>query len=667
MTFLKVNLWQHHKLVAVLITVIVVNIFELGLLHYKYDIFKGGFLQPYSYKEISERTVFIGLSLFFDFSLCSLLASFWFFIANQFNKRSVIVSINFAALIILVMGLWLVLKFKILSYFSDTINLNIIINLGGGSLKEALLYISNEVVLFAGIAFLTTATLFFTIKLVKTKSQNLAFTFKTKQSTFYKKLIVLILLLAPVITYFVSEHAFLRYGAEKKTSYRLISNGLDKLSDFDSDGVGSFSYPKDKAIFNAHIYPSALDIPNNGIDEDGFLGDAILPSNNKDHLTDISPKKGKHIILIVLESARSDLLEAQLHGQYVAPVMRKLAKEGVAASNAYSHTGYTTTSLKALFNRELIDTKKPLGLIDFLQSSGYKISIISGQDESFGDVALKVGMKNVGVNYFDARTAINDRVFPSKEAASLRLSEARIVKEFQSEINALDFSQPQFLYLNFQAAHFPYSNPKMTKYLVNNFIPRSEIKQENKDWVTATYWNAIASADWAIGEIIKSLTMRDLFKNTIIVILGDHGEALFDDGFLGHGHAINDIQTKIPLIVNDPTIVIDEPIGQVDVAEITVRSALGLTNHWAQKNKVVFQLVGSLSQPELIAHVEHNGARTIFNFHSEQVFFSELSLWKPYKEVLLDPVNSKRVVELIRHWEALRWNEYNINKNKPNN
>jgi hypothetical protein len=44
----------------------------------------------------------------------------------------------------------------------------------------------------------------------------------------------------------------------------------------------------------------------------------------------------------------------------VAPVMRKLAKEGVAASNAYSHTGFTTTSLKALFNRELIDTKKTL-------------------------------------------------------------------------------------------------------------------------------------------------------------------------------------------------------------------------------------------------------------------------------------------------------------------
>lgn len=663
MTFLKVALLKHHKLVAVLTTVIIINIFELGLINYKYDIFTGGFLQPYSYKGISERSVFIILSLFFDFSLCSLLASLWFFIANKFNKRSIIVSINFTASVVLLMGFWLVLKFKILSYFSDTINLNIIKNLGGGSLREALLYASNEIFLFASIALLMIVTLLFSITLVRTKLQNLSFNFKNEQSHPYLKLIVLILLLLPVITYFVSNNSSLRYGAEKKTSYRLISNSLDRLSDFDSDGVGSFSYPKDKAIFNDAIYPNALDIPNNGIDEDGFLGDAILPNKNKDHLADITPQKGKHIILIVLESARSDLLNAQLHGRYVAPIMRKLAKEGVSASYAYSHTGYTTTSLKALFNRELVDTKETLGLITFLQSSGYKISIISGQDESFGDVALKVGMKNAGVNYFDARTAINDRVFPSKEAASLRLSETRIIREFQSEINRLDFNQPQFLYLNFQAAHFPYSNPKMTKQLVNDFIPRSEIKQENKGWVDATYWNAIASADWGIGEIIKSLTVRNLIKNTTIVILGDHGEALFDNGFLGHGHAINDVQTKIPLIINDRDIIFDEPIGQIDVAEIAIRSALGLKNHWVQKNKAVFQLVGSLSQPELIAHVEHNGIRTVFDFHSEQVFFSELQLWRPYKEVLLDPLNNERVIKLIRNWEALRWNEHTAQKN----
>ena len=216
MTFLKVALLKHHKLVAVLTTVIIINIFELGLINYKYDIFTGGFLQPYSYKGISERSVFIILSLFFDFSLCSLLASLWFFIANKFNKRSIIVSINFTASVVLLMGFWLVLKFKILSYFSDTINLNIIKNLGGGSLREALLYASNEIFLFASIALLMIVTLLFSITLVRTKLQNLSFNFKNEQSPPYLKLIVLILLLLPVITYFVSNNSSLRYGAEKK-------------------------------------------------------------------------------------------------------------------------------------------------------------------------------------------------------------------------------------------------------------------------------------------------------------------------------------------------------------------------------------------------------------------------------------------------------------------
>ncbi len=182
MTFLKVALLKHHKLVAVLTTVIIINIFELGLINYKYDIFTGGFLQPYSYKGISERSVFIILSLFFDFSLCSLLASLWFFIANKSNKRSIIVSINFTASVVLLMGFWLVLKFKILSYFSDTINLNIIKNLGGGSLREALLYASNEIFLFASIALLMIVTLLFSITLVRTKLQNLSFNFKNEQS-----------------------------------------------------------------------------------------------------------------------------------------------------------------------------------------------------------------------------------------------------------------------------------------------------------------------------------------------------------------------------------------------------------------------------------------------------------------------------------------------------
>jgi arylsulfatase A-like enzyme len=277
-------------------------------------------------------------------------------------------------------------------------------------------------------------------------------------------------------------------------------------------------------------------------------------------------------------------------------------------------------------------------------------------------VATETGMKNEGVSYFDARTALDDRVFPSTEQGSLRLSEERVVQQFQTHIGRVDFTKPQFFYLNFQAAHFPYSHPKMAKRIVDHLIPRPDINEENKNWVAATYWNAIANADWAVGEIIESLKARNLLDKTTIILLGDHGESLFDDGFLGHGHALNDTQTKIPLIINDPTITVDEPIGQVDVAEMAIRTALGLTNKWTSKDKTVFQFVGTLSLPSLIAHVKHDGVRTLFDFRSEEFFFSDLKSWKSYKEALSDPVYKDRAINLIREWESLRWREHNAEK-----
>ena len=664
MFFLKLEnlVAKYRRLIVVLIAVIIIQIFESMLLHYKYDLFTGGFLQPFSYKTIPERLTFILFSLCFDLSFVGLLAGLWFFIADKLNKYGLIIYYSFTVIVVFLTGIWLALKFKVLSYFSDTINLQIIKNLAGGSLKEAILYASNEIFLFVGMLSIITVCLVFFMNFLKNRALVQRFTSNTTEHRTYIELLILTVVLTPVMTIFVSNNDFLRYGLEKKTSYRLISMALDKLSDIDFDGFGSFSYPKDKAAYNASIYPGALDIPGNSIDEDGFLGDYIVTTAASDNLAEITPRPGKNIVLIVLESARADLLDQKINWNYVTPVMREIAKNGVAIKNAYSHTGYTVTSIKAIFNRNLINNKNRIPLIEFLQAAGYQVSIISGQDESFGDVALETGMKNAGVSYFDARTALDDRVFPSTEQGSLRLSEERVVQQFQNRINQVDFTQPQFFYLNIQAGHFPYSHPKMAKRIVDNLIPRSDINEKNKNRVAATYWNAIANADWAVGKVIASLKERNLLDKTTIIILGDHGESLFDDGFLGHGHAINDIQTKIPLIINDPTILADEPIGQADVAEIAIRSALGINKTWTNKDKTVFQWVGSLSLPALIAHVKQDGVRTLFDFRSEEFFFSDLRSWKSYKEALSDPVYKDRAINLIREWETLRWREHTAKK-----
>jgi hypothetical protein len=125
------------------------------------------------------------------------------------------------------------------------------------------------------VGIITICSIFF-INFLKNRALVQRFTTNTTEHRTYFGLLIIAIVLTPVITLFVSNNDFLRYGLEKKTTYRLISIGLDKLSDIDSDGYGSFSYPKDKAVFNASIYPDAFDIPGNDIDEDGFLGDAVI-------------------------------------------------------------------------------------------------------------------------------------------------------------------------------------------------------------------------------------------------------------------------------------------------------------------------------------------------------------------------------------------------------
>jgi len=66
-------------------------------------------------------------------------------------------------------------------------------------------------------------------------------------------------------------------------------------------------------------------------------------------------------------------------------------------------------------------------------------------------------------------------------------------------------------------------------------------------------------------------------------------------------------------------------------------------------------LVGSLNRPQLVAHVRNGGGRTVFDFRSEEVFFSATKVWKAYKEAIVDEQYKGRIESLIRDWESLRW------------
>ncbi|MCP5428270.1 MAG: sulfatase-like hydrolase/transferase [Chromatiaceae bacterium] len=661
--FGKQSLWSSTTklhLTSVLIVVCFLQILELLLLQRKYDLFTGGFLQPYSYLSWTDRVSFIGLGLWMDLVFIGTLGTAWFWFTNRRVTRPLVAAYFFVFSGLSIIGIWLAVKFKILAYFNDTINFLIVQNLGGGNIVDVLAYITNEATMY-GITIVSLSALFWIgLHIVRQVADVDMAESKFAMNWLKVWVVAPTVILTVAIVWLVNSDFSLRYGLEKKSSYEFISNMLNQLTDIDRDGYGLFTFPPDPLPLDPVIYPGALDLPDNGIDEDGYGGDFHWTSSEPDPLTQLIPKAKKNILLVVLESTRSDLLGVTLNNKPVTPNLTALANQGSSIDYSYSHTGYTVTSLTALFNRSLSSGYRRIALADFLEQSGYSLSFISGQDESFGDVATTTGMNAPGRYLFDARSALQDRVYPSKDSGSLRLSEERVLQEFKSHTSKMNWDNPQFIYTNLQAAHFPYSHPGMPALIIDQPIPRSKITVENQSWLESTYWNAVAVADRTVGSMIMHLKELGVYEQTLVMIVADHGESLFDDSFLGHGHALNQSQTRIPLIINQPGIDIHTAVGQIDIANLLVQLATGQFNEadWNNKEKPVLQIVGSLDNPQLIGIVSYGEIRTILDLRTRRVYFSDLDHWDEFDLAWKNPTLKPRIQTLIELWERTRWEDY---------
>jgi arylsulfatase A-like enzyme len=84
------------------------------------------------------------------------------------------------------------------------------------------------------------------------------------------------------------------------------------------------------------------------------------------------------------------------------------------------------------------------------------------------------------------------------------------------------------------------------------------------------YDNSIHFIDRAVSRMISHLDDRDLRKNTIVVVLSDHGEAFGEHGFEGHARDLHAEVTRTPWIISLPfrlpsPVVVGDPTQNVDV------------------------------------------------------------------------------------------------------
>lgn len=650
----------HAETLAVLTVALLVTLLEVVLLNAKYEAFSGGFLQSHELATGTARAVFVAEILLLHVCAFSALGVVWFRLARAAGMPRATRLLDWFAGTLLLSSVVTSIRYQIHSYFGDFLTFAIAKNLGGGSVSDALRYVADEatLVVVGLVAFVVAYAL--ARRFVARRWQLGG----AGTGTAYGGWTALVATLATVgVMALVSQNETMWYHMRRANIHFALDRTLDALTDFDRDGFGLFSFPKDPAPFDASIFPGALDVPGNGKDEDGFFGDFSYVERPA---PSAQPVEGRHpnIFLIVLESTRADVLEAvAANGQPVMPVLRQLAAQGTHSDHYFSHTGYTTSSIKSIFSGSVAESAPPL-LLPALKRGGYDIHIVSGQDEQFGEMAEATGAKELATTFFDARSAPEKRVFSSSASGSLALSNTEVTSEVERVAGAADWSRPQFFYVNLQAAHFPYFHPGMPTITIGQALPRNQLRRENLAAIRETYLNAGAYNDQAIGRLVEMLRGSGRWADTLLVVVGDHGESLFDDGYLGHGFIVSPTQLRTVFAANR-RLSIPKVFGHADLAPILLSNAGFRVQPERDPEGAVFHYVGTLDRPSTIGLTLADRTMVTFNPTDRRGTFSPPDPARP-EALRYPPGDSARgpaLKSLVLEWERLRW-ETELNRRR---
>jgi phosphoglycerol transferase MdoB-like AlkP superfamily enzyme len=631
-------------------TILVTLVAELLLAERKYALFGGGFGQSQALDAPLEIAAFLAAIL-----ACQTFV-FWLLYRalRRLHARSAsapLFALNYAFFVGGGAIAALIGKYQALAFFSDAMSFQIVRNLGGGSLVEALLFSLSEAGLIligiAGAAFFYLAALFLSRKW-RRSAPPAPDCYRIGAGKALAALAASALLLFAVGRIDDARPAAARFNA-----VLAMSTLFDQLTDFDRDGWSFYSWPIDRQPFDSGRHPYALDIPGDGIDQDGYGGDFAFSGSAAPAPPPVIAGPRRNVVLIVLESTRADAIGRRVDGRPLTPVLDALAAGGSRAPAAYSHVGFTTFSLQSLFSGELAPVDDRQSLVGDFLANGYQVGIFSGQGEDFGGTAERAGLRRAQI-YVDAVDLRAERASGFAALSSLAVDGKILLREFDRRLGRPEaWRRPQFLYFNLQSAHFPYAAPGMDRILPGEPIPRGEIGAANRDWTQRTYWNAIAYNDRLIGALIARLRRLGVLENTLIAVTADHGESLFDDGFLGHGHMLSEQQTRIPFILSAPGVALPPVMGLADMRG-AILAAAGAPQP-AASSATVFQYLGSLDRPGSIGTVDAAGHRTIFNLFEESVWTSRSGRWTRYAALGPQSAERRAADALIGEWARQRW------------
>lgn len=254
--------------------------------------------------------------------------------------------------------------------------------------------------------------------------------------------------------------------------------------------------------------------------------------------------KKPNIIFFTLDTTRADHLPCYGYKNVKTPTLDTLAKKGILFEQCITPTALTLpshssmmTGLYPTFHNVRINgntalSDKHLTMAEIFSQHGYQCGAFIAAFVLDGRWGLKQGFDHYD-DKFDLKKYKKLDLAGVQRPGNEIIDAALAWMEEQKE-------NPFFSWIHFYDPHTPYDPPE--PYL-------SQYKERG---LTGMYDGEIAFMDEQIGRCISWLEQNELDKNTIIVVMGDHGEGLGDHGEMSHGYFIYEYAVHVPFLIITP-------------------------------------------------------------------------------------------------------------------
>jgi len=281
----------------------------------------------------------------------------------------------------------------------------------------------------------------------------------------------------------------------------------------------------------------------------------VLTKTDKSKLNVIRDSE-LNVLLITLDTTRADRIGVYGYAKAKTPNLDTLAQEGIMFTNAYCQVPLTLPSHVSILtgtypiyhhvhnNGYYYLNPDLVTVAEIFKQNGFHTSAFIAAyalDSSFG--------VDKGFDLFDDNMAEDQLV---KVVDSERTAD----KVFEAFFRWFDENHAGkfFSWVHFFDPHSPY-------------VPPSPYREE---FANSPYDGEIAFMDFYVGKVVEKLMEKDVFDKTLILIAGDHGEALGDHGEIDHGLFLYESTMKVPFIISakghlPSGLVVDSAVRLIDI------------------------------------------------------------------------------------------------------